>query len=102
MSKPTRLVYKGRLIPVAWDEDGNVTRKGPDQSFPGIPARDIDAEEFHIFDLDAKRIKEITAGDDPLYVAEHDDEPAQSESKADAKTEDAPEEKPASKSGKRG
>ena len=72
--KPIRLVYKGKTVPVAWDEDGNVTRRGPDLSFPGIPARTIEANEFAVFDIDAKKIKEITGGSDPLYVAEYENE----------------------------
>jgi hypothetical protein len=72
--KPIRLVYKGKTVPVAWDEDGNVTRRGPERSFPGVPARTIEADEFHVFDIDAKKIKEITGGSDPLYAAEYEDE----------------------------
>lgn len=99
MAKPARLIFKGRMIPVAYDEVGNVTRKEPDRFVMGVPARTIEAFEFGGLDLDAKRIKELIAGDDPLYVAEFDEPESQPEP-VKAKTEDAPAEP--EKAGKRG
>lgn len=100
MAKPARLIFKGKMIPVAHDDQGNVTQKAPDRFVPGVPARDIEADEFGIFDLDAKRIKELTAGDDPLYVAEYDESEAAEKSAPKAKAEEAP--AGPEKAGKRG
>jgi hypothetical protein len=43
-----------------------VTSEQPYETYPGVPARDLDEED--IAQLDAETLKKITSGDKPLYV----------------------------------
>ena len=72
-AQPVRLIYLGAMVETAWDADGTPTRHEPERWFWGVPARDIDAAEFEMLGFDIDRIKELIAGDDPLYVAEYEE-----------------------------
>lgn len=77
MSKPTALRFTGTIIERK-DDAGNVIGRDVERWYEGVPARDLDEQD--IAQLDAARIKEITApqadGSPPLYVDASPDKPA--------------------------
>lgn len=68
MSRHKKLFYQGTQVPVVVADDGTVVEYGPDRSFPGIPARDLDEED--IKRLTPEEYADATGGKQPLYTPE--------------------------------
>lgn len=65
-ARAEKLYYQGEMVPTAIDAEGNVLERGPSLSFPGVPARDLEASDIR--KLSDATYESLTGGRKPVYT----------------------------------